>query len=61
MKKSKKVIFVMILYFISIFICAIIKKLYDIDIAKTIAGGFFGFSWYGWYLSAKEQEKEGEF
>ena len=60
MKKSKKVIFVMIFYIISCFIGAIIKIIYDIDITTTIAGFFVGFCWYSWYLSVKEQEKEEE-
>lgn len=58
MKESKKVICVMIFYVISCFVGVIIQTLYNIDILKTIAAFFFGFSWYGWYLSVKEQEKE---
>lgn len=60
MKKSKKVICVMIFYAISCFVGVIIQILYNIDILKkySIAAFFFGFSWYGWYLSVKEQEKE---
>ena len=60
MKKSKKVMCILILYFISIVVGVIIQNLYHIDILKTIAAGFFGFCWYGWFLSVKEQEKEEE-